>query len=430
MGINGNAHGRGFYFTEDKSYAEGYKKENGQLLEGYLNISKPVSETKVTISKSNLVKLIKATCEYSAKEWVEDGEYDSVENALLDTWVSNYVNTYDIYDMNSVYRQVADIIYKGNNNDVDILAELTNAGAGLKTTLSLARKTLGYDGIIFDNGNGTHQFVSFESNQFKNISNKAPTSSSDIRFSRKPFAEQVDDVLNGADTVSTHLQVRETTPQIFLDIGLENKPMLITSTHTKTAVNKKVPNKNIHALSKETLKKLPELLENPAIVMDSTKEGSIVAFVNAVDEDNNPVLCAIKINGTGNYNNLEISSNIVTSVYGKDSNPVGFIEKAVNEDRLLYWNKKMSQELFETPGLQLPDNLNNFDSNVIIRKTKYFVNTFNENSSESFSKKSQTSTEATQFLTEMPQEKIMKKRKSNHKRLTTSLQLLIVKEIN
>jgi len=30
----------------------------------------------------------------------------------------------------------------------------------------------------------------------------------------------------------------------------------------------------------------------------------------------------------------------------------------------------------------------------------------------------------------MPQEKIMKKRKSNHKRLTTSLQLLIVKEIN
>ena len=185
MGLNGNAHGRGFYFTEDKSYAEGYKKENGQLLEGYLNISKPVSETKVTISKSNLVKLIKATCEYSAKEWVEDGEYDSVKDALLDTWVSNYVNTYDVYDMNSVYRQVAEIIYKDNNNDVDILAELTNAGAGLKTTLSLARKTLGYDGIIFDNGNGTHQFVSFESNQFKNISNKAPTSSSDIRFSRK-----------------------------------------------------------------------------------------------------------------------------------------------------------------------------------------------------------------------------------------------------
>ena len=413
MGLNGNAHGRGFYFTEDKSYAEGYKKENGQLLEGYLNISKPVSETKVTISKSNLVKLIKATCEYSAKEWVDDGEYDNVKDALLDTWVSNYVNTYDIYDMNSVYRQVADIIYKDNNNDVDILAELTNAGAGLKTTLSLARKTLGYDGIIFDNGNGTHQFVSFESNQFKNISNKAPTSSSDIRFSRKPFAEQVDDVLNGADTVSTHLQVRETTPQIFLDIGLENKPMLITSTHTKTAVNKKVPNKNIHALSRETLKKLPELLENPAIVMDSTKEGSIVAFVNAVDEDNNPVLCAIKINGTGNYNNLEISSNIVTSVYGKDANPVGFIEKAVNEDRLLYWDKKMSQELFETPGLQLPDNLNNFDSNVIIRKSKYIVNTFNEDSQEKFSRKAQTSTEATEFLTEIPKKDITLKERAN-----------------
>lgn len=225
-----------------------------------------------------------------------------------------------------------------------------------------------------------------------------------IRFSRKPFAEQVDDVLNGADTTSTHLQVRETTPQIFLDIGLENKPMLITSTHTKTAVNKKVPNKNIHALSRETLKKLPELLENPAIVMDSTKEGSIVAFVNAVDEDNNPVLCAIKINGYGFYNNIRIDSNIVTSVYGKDANPIGFIEKAVDENRVLYWDKKISQDLFSIPGLQLPDNLVSLDSNVIIRKSKYVVKSFDENSSEQFSRKAKAPQETTQILTEIPKE--------------------------
>lgn len=58
----------------------------------------------------------------------------------------------------------------------------------------------------------------------------------------------------------------------------------------------------------------------------------------------------------------------MTSVYGKDANPIGFIVRAVNENRVLYWDKKISQELFETPGLQLPDNLNNLDSNIIIRK--------------------------------------------------------------
>lgn len=44
-------------------------------------------------------------------------------------------------------------------------------------------------------------------------------------------------------------------------------------------------------------------------------------------------------------------------------------EKSIVDDgRLLYWDKKMSQSLFETPGLQLPDNLNAIDSNTIIRK--------------------------------------------------------------
>lgn len=39
----------------------------------------------------------------------------------------------------------------------------------------------------------------------------------------------------------------------------------------------------------------------------------------------------------------------------------------------------MSQDLFYIPGLQLPDNLLNLDSNIIIRKSKWIVNTNLEN---------------------------------------------------
>ena len=102
--------------------------------------------------------------------------------------------------------------------------------------------------------------------------------------------------------------------------------------------------------------------------MESTTHGSIVMFINAIDKNNAPVVCAIKVDGRGNYNNVEIDANIVMSVYGKDTNPIGFIEKAVDDNRLLYWDKKMSQKLFDTLRLQLPNNINNFDSNVIIRK--------------------------------------------------------------
>ena len=192
----------------------------------------------------------------------------------------------------------------------------------------------------------------------------------------RDFLAQVEDVLSGEDVISTHLKVRENTPRIFLEIGLTDKPMLITSAHTKTAVGQYVKGKNIHNINIEVFKELPKLLENPAIIMESTKKGSIVAFVDAVDNANNPIVCAIKINGKGYYNSVEIESNVLASVYGKDTNPIGFIENAVKENRVLYWNKKMSQRLFEIPGLQLPDNLNNLDSNIIIRKANAFVNTY------------------------------------------------------
>lgn len=186
--------------------------------------------------------------------------------------------------------------------------------------------------------------------------------------SDKTFKEQVEDMLNGKDTVSTHLKISEHTPQILLDLGLSDKPLLITSLHTKTALGEKVRRRNTHYISKEVFENLPQLIENPAIVIESTKQGSIVLFVNAGDINKNPVICSIKADGKGFYNTVEIDANIVTSVYGKDSNPVGFLKKAVDENRLLFWDKKMSQTLFNIPRLQLPDNINKLDSNVIIRK--------------------------------------------------------------
>lgn len=182
INTHGNAHGRGFYFTEDMNYAEGYQKEGGQLLKGYLDIKKPASETKITMRKAEVVKLVKATCEAQAKELIAEESYGNMHDALLDTWVSNYVNTYDAYSMDSVYKQVAEIIFNNSDNDVDIFAELTNGGAGAESVLSLARKVIGYDGVIYDNGDGTHQFIAFESNQFKNADNATPTTSKDIRF--------------------------------------------------------------------------------------------------------------------------------------------------------------------------------------------------------------------------------------------------------
>lgn len=230
---------------------------------------------------------------------------------------------------------------------------------------------------------GNVQSVKFGEN--KNADGKLATA----RFSTDlTFAEQVDAVLAGTDVQSSHLQVRANTPKILLDVGLSDKPMLITSVHTKTAVGKEVKNKNIHNIDVDVFKELPKLLEKPAIIMDSTKKNSIVVFVNAVDQAKNPIMCAINIQGEGYYNSVKIDTNLIASAYGKDNNPIGFIKRAVNENRVLHWDKKMSQALFEIPGLQLPDNLNRLDSNVIIRKTNANVNSFLQNSSKKVEKTS------------------------------------------
>ena len=181
LNTNGNTHGRGFYFTEKRSLAEGYERKSGQLLKGYLNITNPLSEDKVTIKKSDFLKLIKATCNAEAQEYVKDGDYDSVSEALRDTWISNYVNTYDT-NMNDAYREVANTIYSANTNDVELIAELTNAGRS-DIVLRLTHDILGYDGVIYENEEGHHEFVSLVSEQFKSVDNAKPTSDPDIRFS-------------------------------------------------------------------------------------------------------------------------------------------------------------------------------------------------------------------------------------------------------
>ena len=180
----GNSHGRGFYFTEKKSLAEGYEKEGGQLLKGYLNITKPLSEDKKTMKKADLLKLIKATCEAEARMIVEDGGYDNVREAIRDTWISNCVNTYEM-SMDSAYREVLNIFWNGNDNDVELISDLTNSGAGNENTLRQVHNVLGYDGVIYTAPDGTHEFVSLVSEQFKNIDNTNPTSNPDINFSLK-----------------------------------------------------------------------------------------------------------------------------------------------------------------------------------------------------------------------------------------------------
>ena len=182
MSQHGSSEGQGFYFTDYKPMAEGYQKDGGQLLEGYLDIKKPLSDSEITLTRAEVKKLLQAV----------DPTGDEV--------LVNYDPAGGIgYPSKTWYNRALDATVKAamdySSSDSEILAEIANGGAGTGAVLKAARNTLGYDGYIVEGkyDNAT-VYVAFDSSQFKNIDNTAPTESKDIRYSLMEDAQYMADI--------------------------------------------------------------------------------------------------------------------------------------------------------------------------------------------------------------------------------------------
>lgn len=163
------------------------------------------------------------------------------------------------------------------------------------------------------------------------------------------------------------------TPQILLDVGCEQLPMLYTQKHLKKVVQPKDLEKHTHCLTTEQIKKLPEWLADPVMIYDSlSRQDSLVVVTSEIDIDNEPIIVSVRPSGNGNYNLRRVSSNFITSVYGRE-NFDRHLELELQADNILYINKQKSQELFSVLGLQSSQGLNILDPNVIIHQSRNIV---------------------------------------------------------
>lgn len=210
-------------------------------------------------------------------------------------------------------------------------------------------------------------------------SEKQPMKEDKDRYSLKPFAEQVDDVLSGNQERNTDVYVME-TPKILQDVGLNNLPMLMTARHIKKINLPKDNAMHQHGVSAEIIKKIPSMLEHPVMIMDSISDNPNNSIVIIGEEvvDNEPMLMAVRVDGHGIENKVVIDSNFITSAYGRH-NFNDFIVNNLNANSFLFVDKKRSQALFSLVGVQFPERLNNLNFNTIIRKTKANVNSIEEN---------------------------------------------------
>lgn len=172
MSMHGSSEGQGFYFTDAKSMAEGYSKKGGQLLEGYLSIKKPLSDSDITITRKQVETLLRT---------VDPTGDDVIINYAPDDNGYGKAGHKQWYERG--LRATLNSLFEYSSSDSEILAEIANAGAGTEAVLNAAYKKLGFDGyIVSDKYEGASVFVAFDSSQFKNATNNAPTASRDIRY--------------------------------------------------------------------------------------------------------------------------------------------------------------------------------------------------------------------------------------------------------
>ena len=141
----------------------------------------------------------------------------------------------------------------------------------------------------------------------------------------KSFEEQIKDVEAGQVSDKTLLNVLDKPSQVWKNAGLPDKPLVMSAGVYKKATETK------HSVDKTTIKRLPELIQDPLYIFkSSTQPNSFVGVLDAVEnkeKSDGPLIVAIK----PGQNGLEV--NIITSTYGKDKD---FINRELNKGNLLY----------------------------------------------------------------------------------------------
>ena len=193
--------------------------------------------------------------------------------------------------------------------------------------------------------------------------------------SSMPFKGQVDAALRADLEENRHnaLYIRE-TPNLLAEVGLGDLPLCITAKHVKDITHEEEEgHTKWHGLPVGMVKRIPELLSRPVMILDSrTKDGDVVVVTSEVDAKNRPVVIAIRPNGEAEVDGVGGPANFITSMYGRNDF-TGWLDRNIEEDRILYWNKKRSNTLFNNAGVQFSERLNDIASDEIIRDHAGYV---------------------------------------------------------
>lgn len=171
----------------------------------------------------------------------------------------------------------------------------------------------------------------------------------------KPFAEQVEDLLNGNFPKDSALIVSG-TPDVLRKIGFSSLPLTMNQEHLL-----KMHKDTEHELSREFIRQLPELIKNPIAVIGSetNAEKSLVMILHAF-VNKKPYIAPMYISTNSSTINALLDSNNIATTFRKDNAVKKLFSDALKKENakqvgVYYWNKTEARSLFEGAGVQFPE---------------------------------------------------------------------------
>ena len=228
--------------------------------------------------------------------------------------------------------------------------------------------------------------------------NKSLNQTSNYHISEN-FSNEIDKVLYNQLKSNTQVKARDYTPQILVNNGVENLPMLITQKHIKSIVytfqeaeKLGLPTKNVnyHGLGKDLLIKAIDNLDNPQAIY-KTSENNYLVVTEFKDSIGRKIIVPIQINGKGRYNDVFIDENQIKSVYGRNN-----LDDYINKNNFEQIYKK-NEELDFNEGIQYSNVANSSSTNSIPSSNKD-VNTTTKYSIQESENNTQLSEEAKKQL--------------------------------
>ena len=163
------------------------------------------------------------------------------------------------------------------------------------------------------------------------------------------FADEIEQ-WNGEGNKTFHVG---TTSAVLQSIGIEPRKIIWRGDKILKILNKH------KTMTKETIKQVPNILENPVAILKSKQyESRIVLFGDIVDLQGKPVTAILELQPTTRGGQL-LRMNIIASAYGKDN-----AKSLIKSSDLVYLdpNKNRTDTWLQGLGLQLPSNATTYGS--------------------------------------------------------------------